>query len=86
MNRSCADGIIHPYVLEDEMLSVIEVFHSSPIGRHNSGVRIAYRKMWILLTNIHQESNDFCQLFVTADKNRGDIKKARASYAPNHGN
>ncbi|TMX03846.1 hypothetical protein EJD97_013572, partial [Solanum chilense] len=41
MKKSCADGIIRRCVPEDEMLSVLEACHSSPVGGHHSGIQTA---------------------------------------------
>lgn len=36
--QSCADGITRHCVAEIEMLSVLEVCHSFPVGWHHSGI------------------------------------------------
>jgi len=41
--RSCADGIIRRCVPEVEMLRVLEACHSSPVGGHHGGIRIAHK-------------------------------------------
>ncbi|TMW95515.1 hypothetical protein EJD97_008725 [Solanum chilense] len=41
--QSCTNGIIRHYVTEVEILSVLEVCHSSPVGGHNSCIRTAQR-------------------------------------------
>ena len=41
--RSCADGLIRRCVPEFEMLSVLEAYHSSPVGGHHSGIRSAHK-------------------------------------------
>ena len=40
---SCADGIIRRCVPEDEMLSVLEACHSSPVGGNHSGIRTSHK-------------------------------------------
>ena len=39
LNRICVDGLTRRCVPECEMLSVLEAFHSSPIGGHHSWIR-----------------------------------------------
>ena len=60
---SFVNGIIRRCVPEVDMFSVLVVFHSSLVGRHNSGIRTADRIMhcgyyW---QTINQNAHDFAK-------------------------
>ena len=41
--RSCAVGLIRCFVLEVEMLNVLEARHSSLVCQHHSGIKTAHK-------------------------------------------
>ena len=41
--RSCAVGLIRCFVLEVEMLNVLEARHSSFVCQHHSGIKMAHK-------------------------------------------
>ena len=41
--RSCTDGLIGRCVLEIVMLSVLEAWHSLPVGGNHSGIQITHK-------------------------------------------
>lgn len=71
--QSCANGMIHRCVLEVEMFSVLEAFHSSPMSGHHSGIQTAhkilkYRYYW---RTINQDAHDFSKSCDRCQRDRG---------------
>ena len=82
--RSCANGIIHHCVHDVEMFSVLEACHSSPMGRHHSGIRTAHKilECGYYLTTIHQDAHDFTKIYDRCQRDGGISKRQEFSLNP----
>ena len=69
------------------MLSVLETCHSSFVGGHHNSVRLCTK--FCTVDTIGQRSTKnhvILPSLVTLPNRVWDLKEARASYEPNHGN
>jgi len=82
--RICADEIIHCCVLEVEIMSILEAWHSSPVGGHHSGIRTAHKilQCGYYWPTIHQDAHDFANSCDRCQREEGISKTQEQPMNP----
>ena len=75
--RSCADGIIYHCVPEVEILTILEAYHSSPVGGHHSGIRNAHKilQCGYYWPTIHKDDHEFSKACDRCQRDGGIMKR-----------
>ena len=82
MFHICADGIILCCVPKVETMSILEVFHLSPIGGHHSAIHTAYKSCSVGITGLPSTKMLMIlpSLVTILPKRRRNFKEVRATY------
>ena len=81
---SCVDGLIQRCVPEVEMLSVLEAFHSSPVGGHHNGIRTTHKilQCGYYWPTIHQDAHEFAKACDRCKRDDGILRKQELLVNP----